>query len=255
MSISRVNASTWAHPRFVRHYRKTDLRPVEVMLLQSYEQFRGRVIELGCGTGRVTGHLVAGGAEVDAVDVSAPMLAEARRRHPRATFHLLDMRGIGSFAEASFDAVIATCNVLDVLDDDDRRAVLRDVRRLLRPDGILVFSSHNRGHITRLREPWQLPLRSPPRLVNGLIRLPFRLRNRRRLQPFVVHGDDYEILNDAAHDWRLLQYYIAPAAQRRQLADCGFELLASLTLDGAPVSDGEDAAEHVELHYVARPAA
>lgn len=255
MSISRVNAATWAHPRFVRHYRKTDLRPVEAMLLQSYEQFRGRVIELGCGTGRVTGHLLKGGADVEAVDVSAPMLAEARRRHPKATFHLLDMRGIGGFPEASFDAAIATCNVLDVLDDADRRTVLGEIRRLLRSDGIFVFSSHNRGHIPKLREPWQLPLRSPPRIVNGLIRLPFRLRNRRRLQPFVVHEADYEILNDAAHDWRLLQYYIAPAAQRRQLADCGFELLSCLTLNGDPVADGEDAAEHVDLHYVARPAA
>jgi SAM-dependent methyltransferase len=240
----------------VRHYRATDLRPAEDQILARHEKsFAGRVLELGCGTGRATGHLAARSARVEAVDLSPAMIAEAENRHPGVTFHLRDMSDLSPFESGAFDAVIATCNVIDVFDDAQRRALLAEVRRLLAEDGVFVFSSHNRGHIEMLREPWQIPNHpTHPILATGkaILHLPVRLRNRHRLNRYEVHAPDYEILNDAAHDWRLLQYYVFPADSRRQLADCGLEMIECVALDGRPVADDDRARDEAELYYVTR---
>lgn len=256
--IGETNSKTWAHPRFVRHYRTTELRPAESQILGRYERnFAGRVLELGCGTGRATGHLAARSSRVEAVDLSAAMIAEAERRHPDVTFHLGDISDLSSFEGGSFDAVIATCNVIDVFDDDQRRALLAEVRGLLAADGVFVFSSHNRGHVGMLREPWQIPNHpTHPVLATGkaILRLPMRLWNRHRLKRYEVHAVDYEILNEAAHDWRLLQYYVHPADSRRQLAECGLQMIECLSLSGRAIDDDDRAREEAELYYVARSA-
>jgi hypothetical protein len=53
---SLVNADVWAHGDFVKDYAWKDLRPAEARLFELHrEQLSGRVLELGCGAGRVTG--------------------------------------------------------------------------------------------------------------------------------------------------------------------------------------------------------
>ncbi len=47
-------------------------------------------------------------------------------------------------------------------------------------------------------------------------------------------------------------YYIAPAAQVRQLEAHGFEVLEVLDRDGRPLQAGDDAPASPHLHYVAR---
>ena len=45
--------------------------------------------------------------------------------------------------------MLALDNVLDVFDDAERRRVLADLRALLAPDGLLIFSSHNLAYVDR----------------------------------------------------------------------------------------------------------
>src|SRR5690242_861612 len=47
-----------------------------------------RVLEVGCGTGKLTESLLAHGLDVDAVDPGANMVAVARRRAPAARYHV-----------------------------------------------------------------------------------------------------------------------------------------------------------------------
>ncbi len=66
-----VNAALWANRALVTKYARRDLRPVEVILLVRHrEALSGRVLELGCGTGRVTGFISALGGAVLGIDVS-----------------------------------------------------------------------------------------------------------------------------------------------------------------------------------------
>jgi ubiquinone/menaquinone biosynthesis C-methylase UbiE len=101
---------------------------------------RGPVLELGCGTGRVSLPLVRAGAEIVGIDRSAPMLARLRtalkRRRPgRIALVRGDIRQL-PFAAGAFDAVIAPYGILQsLLADRDLGAALRSAARVLRPGG------------------------------------------------------------------------------------------------------------------------
>src|SRR5688572_7079240 len=107
-------------------------------------QARGRVLELGCGTGRVTIPLARSGAAVVGLDRSPEMLARAVRRaaavsgrgRRRVRFVHGDIRSL-PFATGAFPAVIAPYGVLQsLLRDRDLDAALRAVSRVLRAGGL-----------------------------------------------------------------------------------------------------------------------
>jgi SAM-dependent methyltransferase len=100
-----------------------------------------RVLEIGCGSGRDAAYLLAQGFDVTATDGSASMLAEAKRLHPSLDGRLrrLVFPGPFPFADGSFDAVLAVATLMH-LAEPEVTEVLREVLRVLRADGALVFS-------------------------------------------------------------------------------------------------------------------
>ena len=105
----------------------------------------GPIVELGCGTGRVTLPVARGGTQVIGVDLSAPMLTRARARVRRSRLsrrvHLVraDIRHL-PFEPARFDLVIAPYGVLQsLLQERDLAAALRAAHAVLRPGGRLVL--------------------------------------------------------------------------------------------------------------------
>jgi SAM-dependent methyltransferase len=249
----RVNDALWSRSDLVEFYARRNLRPVEVMLLIRYrEALSGRVLELGCGAGRLTGYLAEIASAAHGVDISPAMIEYCRRTYPRASFSEGDMRDLSAFETGSFDVIVASFNVLDVLNDEERRDVVDRIHRVLVPGGLLMMSTHNRDFAPRLAEPLQLRGRSLLRIAITLTRMPRRQRNRRRLMPLERNEPGYAILNDISHDFAALHYYIRHDAQQRQLAEHGFELEECLDLDGRPVAGDHHAPDCSELHYVAR---
>jgi SAM-dependent methyltransferase len=99
---------------------------------------RRRVLDLGAGTGKLTAALLARGAEVTAVDPSAPMLAVLKATHPEVDARLGSGEATGLPAGA-VDAVV----IASALHWFDRPAADREIARVLRPGGVVgVF--HNR---------------------------------------------------------------------------------------------------------------
>ena len=249
----RANDGVWDGGRQVATYASRDLRPVEVVLLVRYrEALQGRVLELGCGAGRLTGYLSQIASCVHGIDLSEDMVEYSRRRYPAATFERADIRDVARYDSGSYDAVVAAFNVLDVLSHADRGLILDGMHRALVPGGTLVMSSHNRAIAATLGDPSRLRGMSWREAVATLGRLPRWHWNRRRLVRFERREADYAILNDVGHDYAVLHYYIDRDAQQRQLEAHGFELLCCLDLDGEPVGPGEAASHSPELHYVAR---
>jgi SAM-dependent methyltransferase len=249
----RLNERVWSRGSFLRLYSDRTLRPPEVVLLARYrDELSGRVLELGSGGGRNAGYLLELGAEVRGIDLSEAMVEYCRRRYPRGTFDVGDLRDLAGHGDASYDAVFAGYNLLDVLDDPERRRVLGEIRRILIPDGVLIMSSHNRAYLPRVRPATRLPrARDPLRLAADLVRMPRRIYNSRRVRPLERSEERYALANDEAHDYRLLHYYIDRDEQGRQFAEVGFELVECLDGEGAIVAEGETAADSPELHYVA----
>lgn len=226
------------------------------MLLVRYrEALSGRVLELGCGAGRVTGYLAEIASAAHGIDISPAMIEYDRLTYPRATFGEGDLRDVAAFASASFEVIVAPYNVIDVLGDEERCIVLDELHRVLVPNGLLIMSTHNRAYAPRLGEPLQLRGRSPLRVAITLARMPRWQRHRRNLLPLERNEPGYAILNDISHDFSALHYYISHDAQERQLTEHGFELEECLDLDGGRVDTDEDAVDCPELHYVAHRSA
>jgi SAM-dependent methyltransferase len=98
----------------------------------------GRVLDAGCGSGRLTVALALAGAEVTGVDTNASQLEVARGR---ATAEGAEMTLLEAdydelpFEDASFDAVVSR---LAVMASDDPVTSLRELARVLVPGGRLV---------------------------------------------------------------------------------------------------------------------
>lgn len=100
---------------------------------------RRRILELGCGTGRVAIPIARDGHEVTGIDISDSMLDEARNKAHDVSIRFVhdDVR---DFAFEPFDLIIFPFNGLRLLlDRDDLERSLACVRRALRPEGQFAF--------------------------------------------------------------------------------------------------------------------
>ena len=109
-----------------------EARFVDVLLARG-----SRVLDAGCGTGRVGAELARRGHRVTAVDLDPVLIDEARRRHPELTVHLTDLATLDLPGEP-FDAVVAAGNVMVFLEPGSERTVLAAIAAHLRPGGVFV---------------------------------------------------------------------------------------------------------------------
>jgi SAM-dependent methyltransferase len=255
---AELNAAVWSRGAFVDSYDGGELKEPERQLLDRHRaRLSGSVLELGCGAGRLTGHLIGLAEHVHGVDIAPAMVEHCRRAYPAASFDVADIRDLSRWPDAGLDAVIAAANVLDVLGDAERRRVIAQIARLLAPGGLLLLSAHNLAYASRIPGPLLLAVErgrgsgSPRGGLAELARAPRRVRNRMRLARLQERHPDFAVLVDEAHDYTLLHYYVARDEQERQLAAAGLRLLECVDLGGRPVARGETAATSSELHYVA----
>lgn len=108
----------------------------KLALSRSVGDLRGkRVLDFGCGTGRLSGWLVQRGALVEGVDVTKEMVDVARRRVPQAPFRVIDGRNL-PFGDGQFELVVTAYVLQYYLDGDG--AIVRELARVLRHGGRLV---------------------------------------------------------------------------------------------------------------------
>jgi len=101
----------------------------------------GRVLDAGCGTGRVALRLAELGHPVVGVDADLSMLRVAADRNPRIPFWLSDLADLDvpqGIIGAGFDAVLLAGNVIPLLAPGTLDQVVRNLAGVLKPDGMLV---------------------------------------------------------------------------------------------------------------------
>jgi SAM-dependent methyltransferase len=102
----------------------------------------GPILDLGCGTGRVTLPLLRDGHEVVGVDASPQMLARLREKNPKAQVVHGDIREIS--LGRKFPLIICAFNTfMHLYDRRDVESCLAVVRRHLRPGGVFAFDVMN----------------------------------------------------------------------------------------------------------------
>jgi SAM-dependent methyltransferase len=102
-----------------------------------------RVLDLGCGPGRDVDFLTQLACQAVGLDLSAGMLAQARRRLPAAHLVRADLRHI-PFAPRTFDGVWACASLLH-LPRVELPAALAELSRLLRCPGGVLFVALKSG--------------------------------------------------------------------------------------------------------------
>ena len=104
----------------------------------------GLVLELGCGTGRITAPVARIGASIIGIDRSSPMLARARQRLRRARLSASlirgDIRHLPFRRRVKFDLVMAPYGILQSLTRErDLQATLSAVSSVLRRGGLFAI--------------------------------------------------------------------------------------------------------------------
>ncbi|MFE6041027.1 class I SAM-dependent methyltransferase [Streptomyces sp. NPDC056452] len=98
-----------------------------------------RVLDAGCGTGRIAIRLAELGHHCTGVDVDASMLAVARRDAPTQEWLLGDLARLDDLdLDPGFDLALAAGNVIPLLAPGTEAAVVRQLAAALSPNGLLV---------------------------------------------------------------------------------------------------------------------
>jgi len=147
-----------------------------------------RVLEVGCGPGRASAALASRhGAVVTGLDASPEMLAAAREFVPEGV-DLVEARAEAlPFPDDSFDVVLAQF-VVHLL---DRPRAFAELRRVLRPDGVLWIKTSDPD---RLDDHW-LARPFPSAITIERSRFPDEAQLRRELEPagFEVEFERHEV--------------------------------------------------------------
>ncbi|WP_062350761.1 class I SAM-dependent methyltransferase [Herbidospora yilanensis] len=110
----------------------------------------GKVLEVGCGPGRVTSWLHRQGLDISGVDLSPGMLAHARATFPDIVFTEGDMRSL-DVPDASLSGLVAWYSIIHI-PAAFLPGVLAEFRRVLAPGGLLLVAFQVGDEILRLRD-------------------------------------------------------------------------------------------------------
>ena len=128
------------HRKIPANFYNAELEfPSMLRILKGLDLSGKKVLDLGCGSGRYTKILLNKGARVWASDPSERMLEIARMENKKAIFK----KGTASripFKSNFFDVIVAGL-CLDHVKDSDK--AFKEANRVLRKDGIFIFSRNN----------------------------------------------------------------------------------------------------------------
>ena len=138
---ARISAADPAHSSgYVERFRALAAEGFdlggEARLVDALLPRRARVLDAGCGPGRVGALLHAAGHEVVGVDGDPVLIAAAQADHPGPRWLVGDLAELALGEE--FHGIVCAGNVLAFLAPSTRVEVLRRFRGHLRPDGVVA---------------------------------------------------------------------------------------------------------------------
>lgn len=107
------------------------------------------VLDFGCGCGRVTRHWAASGVEIHGSDLHPRLVAWCRHNLRFATFSENDLRPPLPHRDGQFGLVYAL-SVFTHLPEPLQSAWMQELRRVLRPGGLLFLTTHGRRYLEEL---------------------------------------------------------------------------------------------------------
>ena len=145
---------------YTRHcFSELDNKPLDRELLTRFAarvKGKGEICDMGCGPGHIARFLRDAGAAVFGLDLSAAMLAQARRLNPEILFRQGNMLAL-DLPDASLAGISAFYAVVN-LPNELLPQVFREMARVLKPDGLLLLSFHVGNETLHRDEWWDRPI-------------------------------------------------------------------------------------------------
>lgn len=246
--VDVVNKRTMGRIESVAHYARWEgLKAAERAALDLVkERVSGAsILDLGVGGGRTVAPLLELSDRYVGIDYSQAMVAVCKNKFPGVDFRHCDARDLSDFPDQSFDVVTFFCEGICMVDHQGRLAILREVRRVLKPGGVFIFSTYNQDSANHCAQrPFNWPYFhwtwNPIRLAvrsTRFVQMTFKSAvNRGRNRKFDLRGPEYSIINDVFHEYATMIYFISLSNQIKQLNDSGFcSDIKVLDLNGDPV--------------------
>lgn len=133
--------SQWYINRFREKAAEGEDLDGEARLVDAMLPRGSRILDAGCGPGRVSGALAARGHRVVGVDAAPALIEAAKEDYPGPTFLVADLSALDLASQGEpelFDAAVLAGNVLAFVAEGTEPDVLRAVAAHLRPDGFLI---------------------------------------------------------------------------------------------------------------------
>jgi SAM-dependent methyltransferase len=131
--------------KYVEQFRdEMDKKPFDRKMLEWLAEKvngLGMICDMGCGPGQIAHYLNSRGVNVCGIDLSAEMVRQARKLSPDICFEQGDMLALVDIADNSYGGIAAFYAIVNLPRPSVVNA-LQELRRVLRPNGVLLLAFH-----------------------------------------------------------------------------------------------------------------
>lgn len=160
MDQQRTKDAQASYDRVAREYaerifNELEHKPLDRTLLDRFaERVRalGPACDVGCGPGQVARYLHGRGVQVSGIDLSPAMVEQARQLNPGITFEQGNMLFL-KVEDETWGGITAFYSIIHI-PRDEVTAALRELKRALRPGGVLFLAFHIGQDVIHLDEWW-----------------------------------------------------------------------------------------------------
>lgn len=237
--LDLVNKKTYARADVVKHYENLDmlLKPERILLERLAPAISGKkILDIAIGAGRTTKYLLQISKDYTGIDYTPEFVEVAKSRFKEATILCCDARDLTPFGGQTFDFVLFAFNGIDYVPHEDRIKALKESYRVLKKGGHFMFSTHNRDHHSFNKLPWQEKFQFNIGYLKNCLYCLYHLPKHLQMKKHEVHADEFAVINDNAHGFSLLAYYISIPEQVKQLKGVGFSGIEAYDMEGNPVT-------------------
>ncbi len=238
--MSQLNLTTYNSDAVIKWYKDlAAITEAEKKIFEIHKDLlkHAKLLDIGIGGGRTTAFLIDKCKIYTGIDYSKGFVDTVKQKYPGADIHLMDARDLIGIESNSCDLVNFSFNGIDYVGLEDRKKILSEVFRVLKPNAIFFFSTHNKDHKTFDQFPWLDKNNNFITNLKTFIKLlPFLPRHFSKKNE-EIRLNDHAVINDSAHNFGLLTFYASPKFLKKQLIEHHFSEITLFSKNGEAVND------------------